>query len=375
MRALPHIIKKEFLQLVRTRSMIAISLGMPLIQILVLGWAISTDVEHVPTVIADLDNSATSRSLVTTFTNSRYLDISRRSTDSREVADLLRRGEVIIGVTIPSDFEHDLTRGEHPRISVTADAQNTNVALTGAGYVRQIILSWAQQKQVTNPGIQLSGSRRFNFITADSRIWYNPEIKSSYYMVPGIMVVLVTIITMMLTAMSIVRERESGTLEQLMVSPITRTELILGKTIPFGIIGLMELVISLIVIRAEFHVPIHGSLVQFLLMTMVVLLCTLGLGIFISTITTTQQQALLTTWFFSVFCILMSGFFLPLENMPKIWRTLTYINPIRYYMIIVRNLFLKGAGFAELWENVAVLALMAVVILTASIARFRKKMG
>ena len=175
--------------------------------------------------------------------------------------------------------------------------------------------------------------------------------------------------------MAIVREREMGTLEQLMVSPITRTELILGKTIPFIILGLVELSVSLMVIRLLYRVPINGSLTSFMIMTIVYIFCTLGIGIFISTISATQQQALFTSWFIMIFCIIMSGFLLPLENMPKGLIPLTYINPLRYYMSIIRELFLKGAGFAELWRNVLALGIIALVVMTASVARFHKKIG
>ena len=214
-----------------------------------------------------------------------------------------------------------------------------------------------------------------NVPTLASRIWYNPELKSVYYMVPGIMVVLVTIITIMLTAMAIVREREQGTLEQIMVSPITKTELILGKTIPFALIGMLELFISMVVILTVYHVPMHGSLILFLFISVLFIFCTLGIGIFISTITTTQQQAMFSAWFIMVFCILMSGFLLPLENIPEPLLTLTAINPMRYYLSTIRELFLKGTGFIELKDNIIALVIIGSIVLTASVARFTKKIG
>lgn len=375
MKALPYLIRKEFLQIRRTRAMIAITIGMPIIQLLVLGYAVSSDVVHVPTAVVDLDRSATSRYLVSKFENTRYLDVEFRPTTAYEGHTLVMNGDVILSVTIPKDFEHKLTRGEQPELSLLADAQNSNVAVTGAAYVRRIILSWAQQRAASNVTIRSNIRPAVNTIDIKSRIWYNPELKSVFYMVPGIMVVLVTAITIMLTAMAIVREREMGTLEQLMVSPITRLELILGKTIPFAIIGLIELGISLLVIRGVYRIPINGSITVFLLMTVEFIFCTLGLGIFISTITTTQQQALFAAWFTIVFCMLMSGFLLPLENIPEVMRPLTVINPLRYYMSIVRVLFLKGAGFAELRSNIGALGIIAVVVLTASVVRFNKKMG
>lgn len=354
--------------------MLAISLGVPVVQLLLLGLAVSTDVEHVPTVISDMDNSVTSRSLVSKLENTRYLDIQYRTTDLQEVSSLLQEGETILSVTIPSAFERDIVRGQQPRISLSADAQNTNVALTGAGYVRRIILSWVQQQTKSGTSYISAPSVLTNTIDIQSRISFNPQLKSTWYMVPGIMVLLVTIITIILTAMAIVREREIGTLEQLMVSPITRIEFILGKTLPFLILGMMELSIALLVIRTVYHVPIEGSLPLFLGISILFIFCTLGIGIFVSTIATTQQQALFTAWFILMFCILMSGLFLPLENMPKILYNLTYINPLRYFISIVRDLFLKGAGLHELWKNILALAVIGFVVMSAAITRFHKKM-
>ncbi|MFC1607123.1 ABC transporter permease [Candidatus Latescibacterota bacterium] len=380
MRALPSLIRKEFLQLRRSRAMIAISIGVPVIQLLLLGFAVSGDVTNVPSAITDLDNSPSSRSLVSRLENSRYLDVIYHPKDISDGHALLKKGKAILAVTIPKDFERLIVRGEKPEISLLADAQNSNVAVTGAGYVRRIIISWVQttgvKKIPTLRRILNDRSMRtsqINTITTETGVWYNPEMKSLYYMVPGIMVILLTVVTIMLTAMAIVREREMGTLEQLMVTTISRTELILGKTIPFAIIGMIELFVSMGVIRFVYDIPIRGPLVDFLLMTVVFLFCTLGIGIFISTITSTQQQALFTAWFTIVFCILMSGILLPMENMPDVMLKISTINPLRYYATIVRSLFLKGSGFADLKNNVLAMGVIASVVLTASVIRFAKK--
>jgi len=372
MKALNYMVKKEFLQMLRTRAMIAITFGVPIIQLLVLGFAISGDVIHVPTVITDLDRSVKSRDLVSKLENTRYLDIRYRSNDIREAEHLLQRGDAILAVTIPCDFEKKIVRGERSQILVIADAQNTNVALTGSGYIRRIIYSWANSEGIT--GIERAID--FDVINLESCIWYNPELEPVCFMIPGVIVLLVTVITVILTAMSIVKERgERGTLEQLMVTPITRREIILGKTIPFAIIGILELSFSLIIARLVYHIPIVGSLPVFYGMSVIFIFCTLGLGIFISTISHTQQQALFAAWFLIVFCILMSGFFLPLENMPKAMYYLSYINPLRYYLTIVRELFLKGSGFSVLWPQTLALAVIAVLVLSAAVGRFQKKLG
>lgn len=371
MKALRHLIAKEFIHLRRNRAMIAITFGMPIVQLLVLGFAISGDIEHIPAMVTDLDNSASSRNLVGRFYNTRYLDVRWDARDVREFPRDLQKGEVIISVVIPRRFERDLVRGEHPNVYIAADAQNTTVALTGVAYVRLITMSWARSlglPRIASPDMSTS------FVTIEHRIWYNPELKNVYFMIPGILVLLVTIITIMLTAMAIVRERENGTLEQLIVTPITRTELILGKTIPFAVLGIAELTFAFGVAKLVYHIPIAGSLPLFLALSFLYIFCTLGIGILVSTWVYTQQQALFTAWFIMIFCILMSGFFLPLDNMPLWVYYITYINPLRYYMTIVRELFIKGAGFAELLPQIAAVAVFALTILITAVGRFSKRL-
>jgi len=371
MKALKQLIKKEFIQIRRTRSMIAITFGVPIIQLVILGFAISGDVINVPAAITDLDNSATSRSLVSKLENTRYLDVRYRLNDIRENESLLQHGDVILAVTIPRNFEKNVIRGEKPHISLKADAQNSNVALTGAGYIRQIVLTWAASLRPAAAGSPVT----VNTVNLENCIRYNQELKNVYYMVPVILVLLVTVITMILTAMAIVREREAGTLEQLMVTPITRLELILGKTIPFLILGMFELVFALGVAKLIYRIQIAGSLPLFLSIALLFIFCILGFGILISTITQTQQQALFLAWFLITFFILMSGFFLPLDNMPKWVYYLTYINPLRYFMTVVRELFLKEAGIMELLPQVSAIALLAVSVNVVALIRFNKRLG
>ncbi len=369
MKTLRHIIKKEFIQIRRSRAMLAITFGMPIIQLLVLGFAVSGDVEYVPSAITDLDNTRLSRELVSRLENTRYLDIRYRENRLGASDRHIIENRAIIAVTIPNRFSYDIGRGERPAILVRADAQNTNVALTGVGYVRRIAQSWMRS---IDPGSTLPVS--LTSINLESRVWYNPELKSAWYMVPGIIALLLTIITMLLTALAIVRERELGTLEQLMVTPITRMELILGKTIPFAILGMIELGIALGIAKLAYRIPIEGSLLLFLGLALLFIFCTLGVGILVSTVSRTQQQALFLSWFIMIFFILMSGFFLPMENMPKAVYFLTYLDPLRYFMIIIRELFLKGSGIAELWPQAAALAALAVILLSAAVMRFNKRL-
>ena len=371
MPALVHLIKKEIIQLRRNRAMLAISFGVPIVQLLVLGMAISGDVERVPAAVTDLDNSAASRSLVSKIESTRYLDVVAHPETVKDGHDALERGDAVLYVTIPRDFSRDIVRRKTPAVSVMSDAQNTNVALTGTGYIRRIVQSWAVSERMS---AHAAGATT-GFINAESRIWYNQELKSLYFMITGILVLLVTIITMLLTAFAIVREREQGTLEQLMVSPLTRVELILGKTIPFAVIGMIELGLALSVGKAVYHIPTVGSLPLFFGVGLLYIFCVLGIGILISTMTHTQQQALFMAWFFLMFFLLMSGFLLPLENIPRAVYFLTYANPLRYFMTVVREVFLKGAGAADLVPQITAIAGMAVLTLTVAVIRFNKRLG
>ncbi len=368
-RKLLFLIRKEFIQFTRIRAMLALTFGVPVIQLVILGFAISGDVERIPSAIIDLDNTPVSRSIVNKLETTRYLDIQQHPGDMREIIPLMKNDEIILAVTIPKGFERDLMRGERPELSVNADAQNTNVAVIGAGYIRRIMQSWAQ----SFPGGKTPQTHVIP-IGVSSRIRYNEELKNIYYMVPGIIVLLVTIITMFLTALAIVRERELGTLEQLMVTPISRIEMILGKTIPFAIVGFVEMCFAYAVARVVYHIPVAGSLPLFFAIALLFIFCTLGTGMFISTIAHTQQQALFTAWFFMIFFILMSGFFLPLDNMPEAALAMTYINPLRYFLVIVRDIFLKGAGAAELVREIVSLAVLAFSVNVLAVLRFNKRL-
>lgn len=370
MRRILHLVRKEFIQIRRSRPMMAITFGVPIIQLLILGFAISGDVINVPTAVTDLDNSQISRGLVGRLENTRYLDIKFKTADRGIAPELLEKGDVILSVVIPEQFSRDLIRGKTPAISITADAQNTNIAVTGVGYIRRIIQSWANSVELS-AGMP-EPHALLHTVDINTRVWYNQDMKTVLYMVPGIIVLLVSIITILLTAMAIVREREGGTLEHLMVSPISRIELILGKTVPFALLGMFELVLALTVAKIVYGIQIAGSLPLFLVIAAVYIFCTLGFGILISTITHTQQQALFVAWFMLVLFIMLSGFFLPLENMPKTAYYFTYLNPFRYMMYLVRQIFLKGTGFAELLPEIAAIAALAFAVNTAAVLRFNK---
>ena len=375
MRKIFSIIKKEFLQVFRDRAMLAIIFVMPILQLLILGYSISTDIKHIPIVICDLDNTLTSRNLIRDFQYSGYFDIIDYETDRHDLSKYLDTGRATIALSIPLNFAKNLRRNVRPEVQLLIDGQDSNSSLIALGYANNIIQAFTRE-HLEKQAMRSPSSRRFlKAIEIESRIWYNPDLRAKNYMVPGIIVLLLTIITTILTAMGIVREKEIGTLEQLMVSPIKSQQLIIGKTVPFAILGLMEMAFAILVAKLWYNIPITGNLIVLVLFAFVFIFTTLGLGIFISTIAQTQQQAMFLAWFIMVFAILMSGFLFPIENMPNVLQYVTYINPVRYFIVVVRDLFLKGSGLRYLWSQGVIMTIFSILIIALSTVRFHKRIN
>ena len=375
MRKIFSIIKKEFLQVFRDRAMLAIIFVMPILQLLILGYSISTDIKHIPIVICDLDNTLTSRNLIRDFQYSGYFDIIDYETDRHDLSKYLDTGRATIALSIPLNFAKNLRRNVQPEVQLLIDGQDSNSSLIALGYANNIIQAFTRE-HLEKQAMRSPSSRRFlKAIEIESRIWYNPDLRAKNYMVPGIIVLLLTIITTILTAMGIVREKEIGTLEQLMVSPIKSQQLIIGKTVPFAILGLMEMAFAILVAKLWYNIPITGNLIVLVLFAFVFIFTTLGLGIFISTIAQTQQQAMFLAWFIMVFAILMSGFLFPIENMPNVLQYVTYINPVRYFIVVVRDLFLKGSGLRYLWSQGVIMTIFSILIIALSTVRFHKRIN
>lgn len=375
MRKIFSIIKKEFLQVFRDRAMLAIIFLMPILQLLILGYSISTDIKHIPIVICDLDNTLTSRNLIRDFQYSGYFDIIDYETDRHDLSKYLDTGRATIALSIPLNFAKNLRRNVRPEVQLLIDGQDSNSSLIALGYANNIIQAFTRE-HLEKQAMRSPSSRRFlKAIEIESRIWYNPDLRAKNYMVPGIIVLLLTIITTILTAMGIVREKEIGTLEQLMVSPIKSQQLIIGKTVPFAILGLMEMAFAILVAKLWYNIPITGNLIVLVLFAFVFIFTTLGLGIFISTIAQTQQQAMFLAWFIMVFAILMSGFLFPIENMPNVLQYVTYINPVRYFIVVVRDLFLKGSGLRYLWSQGVIMTIFSILIIALSTVRFHKRIN
>jgi ABC-2 type transport system permease protein len=318
-----------------------------------------------------MDRTATSREFIRGFTNTTYF-IGRYAVDAPGAVDpIIEDGRASIGLVIPSGFARKGLAGETAQVQVILDGTDANTANILLGYAGQIVASYSQR--VTAQYLPLMRAARIGRILPEPRIWFNPDLLSSYYMVPGVVALVLMLITMMLTSLGIVKEKEIGTLEQLMVTPIRPYQLIIGKLIPFAVIGFIDVVIVLAIARFWFEVPLVGSLPLLFALSGLFILTTLGLGLFISTIARSQQQAMLISqFFFFIPFVFLSGFAFPVANMPRIIQCATYVIPLRYFLEIVRGVFLKGAGMAELWGQALALLGIGTVILTLSVLRFHK---
>lgn len=364
-----HIVIKEFIQTFRDRRMRFFLLIPPLMQLMMFGYVVTMDVEHIPTAVYDLDRSPESRELARRFVASGYFIMREPPLSEQEVMDMLDRGDILCAIQINPGFQKHLRQKQPAAVQVLVDGTDSNTALIAMGYVERITAKFGAEHAAAG---QLAQPAR---IDLRARAWYNPELKSRNYNVPGVIASIVMLICLMLTAMAIVREREVGTMEQLMVSPITSLELMLGKTIPFAVIGMVIMALITLVGTTWFGVPIRGSLLLLALSTGVYILSAVGIGLFISTISRTQQQALMATMLFYMPAILLSGFAFPIENMPPLFQYMTYFNPLRYFLIIIRGIFLKGSGFTILWPQIAALLVLGLAVLFVSSLRFQKRHG
>jgi ABC-2 type transport system permease protein len=329
----------------------------------------------VPTAILDFDQTEASRDLISRFTASRYFDVRLLKADRRQIPRLIDRGDVTLALQINAGFARDLGKGRTAHLQVIVDSSNSNTALIGLGYVNQVAANFAESYQVArlqrlSPGT-LSGIPR---VVLDPRPWYNVGLSDRWFFIPGVIGNLIMVIVVNLTAFAVVREREIGTLEQIMVTPIRRVEFILGKTVPFFLIGLFDAVLVSVFGTLWFGVPLRGSIGVLGLGTILFLICMLGVGLFISTVSRTQQQAMVTAFFFIMPSVLFSGFGSPISSMPEALQRLTYLNPLRYFQEVLRSVYLKGIGLDLLWQEMAAMTLLGVLMLTISVFRFQKSL-
>jgi ABC-2 type transport system permease protein len=356
------VMNKEFHQVFRDRTMLRLIFLAPLLQLLLLGYTASTDVKLIYTAFYDFDRSELSREYIQSFSAGDYFVPRSTAIPLTDAERGFKENKLNAVMVIPKDFSNDIQQGKSVRIGFMVDGTNANSASVSLGYANLITSQFNQKVTTFIPPISMQG-----------KILYNPEAKSVYYMVPGIVATLLIVTTVMLTCMAIVREREIGTLEQLMVTPITTPALLLGKIIPFALIGFLEMSIALAFGMIWFRVPFVGSWLLLYALSFVFVFTTLGVGILISTMTKTQQQAMFFSWFFALFTMLTSGFFTPIANMPRSIQYLTYIYPLRYFMKIVRAIIMKGASLDVLYPEVMALIVFGLVVFSFSWMRFSKR--
>jgi ABC-2 type transport system permease protein len=376
MKIILNIIIKEFLQLKRDPRLFGIVFIAPVMQLIILGYAANMDVNTVHTAVFDQDKTATSRKFIREFERSGYFEMDDYVNNYKQITDDINSGKVLWTLVIPKDFEKNINRRQTAPIQTIFDGSDGNKTSIVFGYVQGVISNYSQDimAHITDKNgmkIPVTGS-----LSAETRVWYNPDLKTRVYMVPSIMGLLLMVITTILMSMAIVKEREIGTLEQIIVTPIKPYQLIVGKVVPFIILGFVDVLIVLSVMVFWFGIGVRGSFVFLVFSSFLFVLSTLGIGLFISTISKTQQQAMMVAQFAIMMpMIYLSGFAFPIENMPKLVQYLTYLIPLRYYITILRAVVLKGAPFTELIPETLMLLLFGVVILFVSSLRFKKRLN
>jgi ABC-2 type transport system permease protein len=373
-KAILSILWKEFVQLRRDPKLFPVIFISPILQLLLLGYAANLDVKNIPSVICDMDRSAASRDFLDGFLNSGYFTVRARIERMDEIDPYLDDGDAAMAFVIPRGFGDDLAARREASVMLIADGSESQSASIGVNYATMIAAKYSQ-KIIFEAFERAKGlGLKPVFVNTEVRVWYNPELKSRNFMVPGVLGLILMVMTTSLASLGIVRERETGTMEQLIVTPIRPYQLIVGKLLPFVLIGLVDATFVITVARGWFGIPVRGSVALLFALCLAFMLNTLGIGLFISTISRTQQQAMLTSLFFILPQMLLSGFVFPIENMPKVFQYLTTIIPLRYFFVIIRGIMLKGAGWPELWHQAAALLALGTVVLALSVARFHKKL-
>ena len=373
-RVLWQVIVKEFRQLRRDRRMIPAMIVGPVIQLLVFGIAANNDVTNVPLLLLDDDHTPASRALVDRFTSSGYFRLMGSVHSEAEIESPLLRGSAQIGLVIPRGYGRDTAAGRTPRLQLIVDGSDSTSAVVGLGYASRIVTQAgadAVTTRLARDGLPTDPTG----VSLVSRVWYNPDLKSRWFYVPAVLAMVLMLVTMILPSMAVVREKEMGTLEQIIVTPIKSWQLILGKLLPFACLGFLDTLLVSGLAVLLFRVPLRGSLALLVLLTIPFLLCTLGLGLLVSTIVRTQQQAMMAAvYLVMVPMIYLSGLIFPIENMPPFIQRCTVVIPLKYYAHIIRGVFLKGSGIGVLWPDAVALLAFGATVLTLAALRFRKSL-
>lgn len=365
-----EMVRKEFIQLFRDKRSRPILILTPLIQLLVFGYVVNYDIKDIRVALIDQAQTRESRLLADTFTAGGIFRITHRPADARGMEELFLKGKADIGIRIPPDFSSRIRRGETADVQILADGGMSNMASIRISYAVMVL------DRLNTELVRELYSRDLHYGRIDARIrtWYNPNLDSQNFFVPGIVAFVIMLISLLLTSIAIIKERENGTMEQLIVTPLKPIELIIGKTIPYTIIAIGQMFFVMLFALYWFDVPLAGSVLDLFLATCLFLLSTLGIGLFISTVSKTQQQAMMTTFFFILPFFMLSGFVFPIANMPEVVQWLTYLNPLRYFLAIIRGIFLKGVGLHILWPQYVALAVLGIMVFTGAVGRFRKRL-
>jgi len=369
---LMSVIRKEFLQIQRDPRTLALILVMPIIQLFLLGYAATTDVKNIPLALWDQNRTPQSRTLVDAFRSTNYFQIAYVVASEDEYRALIESGRARVVLIIPPDYDRRLAESR-AQVAVVLDGSDATVGTTALSTARLIGQSFATRLLLQETALSGRGEIRPP-LEVRTQVWYNPDLISAYFNIPGVIGMILYFITALLTANSIVRERERGTIEQLIVTPVRSWELIVGKMLPYVFLGFIDVIEVLLIGHLWFKVPVRGDLALILLLSGLFVISSLGIGLFASTIARTQQEAMLTVMFMMLPSIFLSGFFFPLEAMPPILQLVSALVPLRYFLVIIRSLLLKGVGVAPIWDEIVPLMVFAVVIMGAAAARFRKRL-
>ena len=369
---LRHMLVKEFIQALRNPRMRAMIFVTPVIELFLFGYAVTTDVRNVALAVYDLDQSVASRELTSRFVRSGYFDLVESVAEPRRVQELLDRGQARAVLQFNRGFQETLDAGRTAPIQLLLDGTISNTAGIVLSYGSRIVNQYSQELLDDRVARRMGVPPRTAKVELEARAWFNEDLESRNFFVPGVIAMIVTLTSLMLTSMAVVREKEIGTMEQILVTPIRPAELILGKTIPFALISYLDVIGITLIGVLWFDVPVRGNLLLLLFATGLFLLTTLGLGLLISTVSQTQQQAMMGAFFLYLPALLLSGFVFPIANMPEVVQWLTLLNPLRYFLEIIRGIFLKGIGADILWPQMAALAVLGVATLGLATQRFQK---
>jgi len=370
---LKQMLIKELIQVVRDKRTRLILIVPPIVQMLVFGYAANFDIRNVATVIVDRDNSQQSRELVSRFTSSPYFNVQQRQDDPRRAREMIESGRTVLALEIDAGFAQKLEKGETAPLQLIVDATNSNTALIASAYVTQVALQFAQAAQSDRLyRIAPQLTEQIPTVQLEQRPWYNADLSSRWFFVPGVIGSLTTLLVITLTSFAVVREREIGTLEQIMVTPIRPVEFILGKTLPFFLIGMFDAMLIGLVGTFWFQIPFRGHISVLLLGAVLFIISMLGVALLISTVSSTQQQAMVTSFFVIMPTITFSGFGFPISSMPQWMQTFSYAIPLRYFLIVLRGTYLKGVGLDVLWPQMAAMGAIGLGVLLMAVTRFHK---